>query len=85
MYHAIQDNCIWEIQVEGYNQLGMNDQIITVQCECGQAHQFAKAHVGKRAKCPSLGKRFKVPAVSSPVEFLHESEQARARRRKAGY
>ena len=53
----------------------MNDQIITVQCECGQAHQFAQAHVGKRAKCPSLGKRFKVPAISSPVEFLHESGQ----------
>ena len=56
----------------------MDDQKITVQCECGKEHKFSAAHVGKTAKCPTLGKRFIVPNASSPVVFLDESYELKA-------
>ena len=50
------------------------EEIVEVYCECDQVHTFARALEGQVAKCPTLGKRFKVPAVSSPVAFIEESE-----------
>jgi len=46
------------------------DDTIAAQCRCGELHKFSRRFAGRIAKCPKLGKRFRVPLVSGPVDFV---------------
>lgn len=46
------------------------EDIITVECPCGEKHQFAAQYAGHLARCPKFNRRFRVPKSSGSVAFI---------------
>jgi len=56
----------------GRQVMGGQDETVEVACACGQSHRFSREFVGRVAKCPRTGRRFRIPPHSATVTFLDE-------------